>query len=99
MTPTALVTTSKLASANGRSSASPSTQVTSTPDASATVAARSSSTGVMSTPVTSAPVKAAGMATLPVPHATSSTFCPSWIFSACTSVGPKPRISRSATSA
>ena len=53
----------------------------------------------MSRPVTSAPASAAGIATFPAPHATSSTRWPEVIGTLATSVGPNVLISRSATSA
>lgn len=65
-------TTSKLESSKGSASASPSTQRTS----GAATDAIASRPGVMSRPVTEAPARAAGIAALPVPQATSSTSSP-----------------------
>ena len=58
------------------SEASPVSQLTSTPDASAFCAASAISSGVMSTPVTRAPAALAASATLPVPQARSTTAVP-----------------------
>ena len=69
-------TTSKLSSSNGSASTSPSTQSTATPAALARDRAAGKCSGVRSTPVTRPPARAAGIATLPVPQATSSTASP-----------------------
>ena len=61
-----------MSSSNGSASTSPSTQSTSTPAAAARARAAGKCSGVRSTPVTRPPASAAGIATLPVPHAASS---------------------------
>jgi hypothetical protein len=69
--------TSKLASANGSASASPSRKSMSPkPSCSAFRRATASSSGVRSTPVTRAPRSRAAMAVMPVPVARSSTRSP-----------------------
>ena len=69
-------------------SASASAHSSSRPSASATRRPASSRSGVRSLAVTSAPARAAGIAALPVPAATSSTRAPGPIPHACTSRGP-----------
>src|SRR5438105_125944 len=76
MAPKIEITRSKEPSGNSSFSASPSWKRAFTPSASARRRACSTRLAAMSTPITSAPRRAAGMAELPVPHATSSTFVP-----------------------
>ena len=77
MWPNVESTRSKLASANGSASASPTTHSTSTSASAARRRAASNHASVMSAPTTSAPRCAAGMATLlPEPVPTSSTRMP-----------------------
>ena len=76
MTPQVESTTSKLASSNDMSSASPTWKSTSAPSSAARSRAVSMRTGAMSCPTTSAPRFAARIATAPVPVAASSTRSP-----------------------
>ena len=80
---------SNCASAYGRASASPVSQASSRLSASARRRPMSSSAGVRSEAVTAAPVRAAGIATLPDPAATSSTSSPAPIVAASTMIGPR----------
>src|SRR5581483_11107461 len=68
MWPNVETTRSKLPSANGSSSASPSTHSISRPSASAFLRPASRSSGVRSSPVTAAPRRAAGRAAGPAGH-------------------------------
>lgn len=77
ITPKHDVTASKEQSSKGSASASPSTNSIRAPASCARPRAISSSRGVRSRPVTLAPASAAGIATLPVPVATSSSRTPS----------------------
>lgn len=76
ITPKAEVTTSR-SRYDDRSVNEPWCQSTAAPAASARLAASASIDGVRSTPWTNAPRRAASMATVPVPQATSSTRTPS----------------------
>src|SRR5918912_2620840 len=76
MTPTLDETTSKSAFPYGSFSASPTSNVISSPSRSASCLAVSIRAGERSEPVTSAPARAARMATAPVPVPTSSHFSP-----------------------
>ena len=88
MQPNEETTRSKLSSSNGSASTSPSTHSTSTPVAAARARAAGKCSGVRSTPVTRPPASAAGIATLPVPHATSSTAAPGGTPTRATSRSP-----------
>jgi sugar lactone lactonase YvrE len=74
------ITRSNEPSSYGNASASPSSNCTSTPSLLARALACPTRFGAISMPVTTAPARAAGMARLPVPHATSSTLVLGRIF-------------------
>jgi hypothetical protein len=92
MEPKVEITTSKLASANGRASASPSTSSISTPASAARTRAAANSSGVRSTPVTFAPASAAATAAFPLPQATSSTSSPGATWACATQLRPTGRM-------
>ncbi len=94
ITPKQDVTRSNDASSNGSSSASPSTKRTSRPASAARTRAASSSRGVRSRPVTLDPASAAGIATLPVPVATSSRLTPGAACARSTTSSATPAIVR-----
>jgi hypothetical protein len=92
-------TASKLSSAAGKASASPSTHCTSTPASAASARPASNSSGVRSTPTTRAPIPAARIAALPVPQATSITSSPAVTPARRTIRSPTGQIWRLATAA
>ena len=96
ITPRHEITASNAASPYGSASASPSSQRTVTPTSAASRRPASKSSGVRSDATTSAPARAAGMAALPDPAATSSTRWPRPIPAARTSSGPRSQIRSSA---